>query len=92
MFCCFVDDKDWCRILYKIIDSDLSEYGCELRVMEERIFLDLVKSDVEKETGIWKGDRDQNNLADEKIARVVKNALKGYEKNKKNFEDSYFMF
>ena len=70
----------------------MSEYGCELRVMEERIFLDLVKSEVEKETGIWKGDRYQNNLADEKIARVIKNALKGYEKNKKDFEDSYFMF
>ena len=56
------------------------------------MFQELIRREVEDETGSWSGSIDQNQLADMKIASSVRNSLKAYEKNRKNFEESYFKF
>ena len=47
---------------------------------------------MEAELGPWTGSAEQNRLADYKIAGSVKNSFKNYEKNKKEYEQSYFKF
>ena len=68
------------------------EEGDRLRLLEERLFLDEVKADVEKKLGVWSGTKKENCLADLKVAVLVKNSLKSYEKTKKDFEESFFNF
>ena len=63
-----------------------------LRLIEERLFVEEVEDEVEKKLGSWIGSKKQNCLADLKVAVTVKNALKAYEKNKKDHEKSFFVF
>ena len=74
------------------MDSNLVKDGDSLRLMEERLFVEEVKHEVEKKLGSWIGSRKQNCFADLKVAVTVKNALKAYEKNKKDHEKSFFIF
>ena len=50
-------------------------------MIEERVFIDIVKSEVVQILGEWQGSRDQNKLADQKVAYYVKNSFRVYEKN-----------
>ena len=61
-------------------------------MIEERVFIDIVKSEVVQILGEWQGSRDQNKLADQKVTNYVKNSFRVYEKNIKKFEKSYFQF
>ena len=85
-------DAEWSRVFYRYVDSDLVEDGDSLRLMEEKLFVEEVKDEVEKKLGSWIGSKKQNCLADLKVAVTVKNALKAYEKNKKDHEKSFFVF
>ena len=50
--------------------------GEELRNIEMKIFFAGIKDEVESTHGIWKGSKEQNSMADKKIAKFIKNALK----------------
>ena len=87
-----LDESDWCEIFYLHVDTNMEDVGESLRVIEERIFMDSVKSKIVSEFGAWVGSKEQNTEGDKKVAEVVRNSFKAYEKNKKNFEESYFIF
>lgn len=76
------------------MDSLTTPNGAKLREIEEYIFHNLVKGEVEKETGSWDGTESQNLLADRKIAAGVRSSLKNYESNSNayDFDGSYFKF
>ena len=63
-----------------------------LRKIEEMIFFDLVKNEVEEELGGWSGSLEQNELADRRISDSVRKSLKNYENNRKHYEHSVFEF
>ena len=68
------------------------EEGDKLRKIEEKMFTDLVKKEVEKEVGEWRGSKQENNLADFKIVMNVKSSFRTYEKTKQSFEKVFFKF
>ena len=70
----------------------MNDRGDKLRSIEERIFVDVIKEKIVKESGAWKGSKRQNKDADKKVSVLVRNSLKAYEKNKKAYENSYFYF
>ena len=70
----------------------MGDKGEQLRRIEEKLFSDKVKNDVEEESGKWVGSSDQNKLADFEIAMSIKSAFKLYEKSKKFYEKAYFKF
>lgn len=63
----------------------------QLLSVEMRIF-NNIKKEVEDETGgIWKGTRDQNKLADLKVAQSIHSSFKKYEEGR-HYHGSYFSF
>ena len=58
------------------MDSKEDVDGEELRNIEMKIFFAGIKDEVESTHGIWKGSKEQNSMADKKIAKFIKNALK----------------
>ena len=68
------------------------EEGDKLRKIEEKMFTDLVKKEVEKEVGEWRVSKQENNLADFKIVMNVKSSFRTYEKTKQSFEKIFFKF
>ena len=89
-FC--VDDKSWQNIFYRNVDGGDGAEGSDIRRIEEKVFIEIVKNEVVQILGDWQGRHDQNKLADQKVAYYVKNSFKVYEKNLKKFEKSYFKF
>lgn len=68
--------------------SDLNQ----ARGIEEEIFLNI-KAEVEKELGReWEGDKEQNSLADMKVAQSVKKSFRNYERTRKGTDIQYFKF
>ena len=64
----------------------------QARDIEEEIFLNI-KADVEKELGRdWVGDKEQNSLADMKVAQSVKKSFRNYERSRKGTDIQYFKF
>ena len=63
-----------------------------MRNIEEGIFRDLVKIEVEAELGDWSGSKEQNQMADLKIAKNVKSSFCEYEKNRNSYDENYFKF
>ena len=62
------------------------------RSIEETIFLNI-KAEVEKELGReWTGDKEQNSLADFKVAHCLKRCFLYYERNRKDNSPQYFKF
>ena len=87
-----VGDQSWKRYFYRCVDTLAGTDGDHLREIEEKSFAHIFKKEVEAELGPWTGSAEQNRLADYKIAGSVKNSFKNYEKNKKEYEQSYFKF
>ena len=87
-------DKEWKKYFYRLVDSLETENGEKLRNIEEFMFKNLVKDEVEKASGPWEGNESQNYLADRKIAAGVKSTLKNYEKkaDAEDYDGSYFTF
>lgn len=79
-------------MFYRNVDTLAGELGEQLREMEQKMFRDIVKVQVEAELGDWLGSKEQNHLADITIVKNVKSAFNEYEKNKKSYEKSYFVF
>ena len=79
-------------MFYRYVDTKSGEEGKKLRKIEEKMFAEQVKKEVEEEVGDWCGLKEQNNLADAKISLNVKSSFRVYEKSKKPFEKSYFKF
>ena len=88
-------DQKWKRTFYRLIDSNdfaTSDMADQARSIEETIFLNI-KSEVEKEVGReWTGDKEQNSLADFKVAQSLKRSFINYEKSKKAKDPQYFKF
>ena len=70
----------------------MNDHGDQIRAIEERIFVDVIKEKMVKESGAWKGSIRQNKDADKKVSVLIRNSLKAYEKNKKAYEKSFFYF
>ena len=86
------DDASWRKMFYRYVDTKSGEEGKKLRKIEEKMFAEQVKKEVEEELGDWCGLKEQNNLADAKISLNVKSSFRVYEKSKKPFDKSYFKF
>ena len=89
-----LEDSHWRKLFYRCVDSlVLGEEGEKLRKIEEEMFVTFIKQEVEEEIrGPWTGSKEQNRLADFKIALCVKSSFKVYEKTRQLFEKSYFNF
>ena len=80
-------------MFYRSLDSLGDDYQCRHRMLSiEETTFGVVKTDVEKEFGQWKGTLNENKKADGLIASALYNSFKTYEKNRKNYEDSFFIF
>ena len=88
----FTADREFKKILYREIDTLTGEAGDAMRKTEEDLFRAFVRLEVEQEMGQWTGSGLQNKAADMKIAVIVKNSFRSYEKNKKSYENRYFKF
>ena len=62
-----------------------------MMTIEETTF-GVVKSEVEKEFGSWTGTLNENKKADILIVTALYNSLKSYEKTRKPYEESFFVF
>ena len=72
----FPTDERWKKIFYRKVDTLEGERGGdELRRVEEKLFIEVVKEEVEGPLGPWEGSQDQNRLADKKLAFHVKTVL-----------------
>ena len=80
-------------MFYRALDSLGDDSGCRkmLLSIEETTFR-VVKPDVEKNLGDWVGTLDQNKKADCLITSSLYNSLKTYERNRKNHDESFFVF
>ena len=94
MIILLLGDKEWKKYFYRLVDSLETENGEKLRNIEEFMFKNLVKDEVEKASGPWEGNESQNYLADRKIAAGVKSTLKNYEKKTdvQDYDGGYFTF
>ena len=63
-----------------------------MRRLEENLFMEMVKSEVEASLGLWTGSLEQNRRADTRISNYVKTSFKVYEKTKQSYEETYFNF
>ena len=88
---CPADDA-WKKLFYRKVDSKPGDEGCKLRKIEEQMFTEVVKKEVEEELGDWSGSKDQNDLADNKISMNVKSSFRVYEKIRAKHEKCYFKF
>ena len=88
----FPEDQQWKKTFYRRVDSLADERGSKLRKIEENLFKEVVKFEVEEALGPWTGSAIQNRSADLKISTGIKSSFKSYEKNKQSFEESYFKF
>lgn len=87
-------DKAWKRTFYRLVDSSVLPASDldQARLIEQEIFLNI-KPEVEKETGRqWMGDKEQNSLADFKVALSVKRSFMNYEKSRSDKDVQYFKF
>ena len=87
-------DKVWKRTFYRLVDSSVLPASDldQARLIEQEIFLNI-KPEVEKELGRpWMGDKEQNRLADFKVALSVKRSFNNYEKNRGDKDVQYFKF
>ena len=73
------------------MDSQANEDGDELRAIEEELF-ETIKGNVEKVTRSWIGSVEQNRMADQKIATLIRNSFKSYETTKESSEKMMFQF
>ena len=85
-------DDAWQKLFYKKVDTKPGEEGEKLRKIEEKMFTELVKKEVEEELGDWSGSKEQNDLADNKISMNIKSSFRVYEKTKASHEKSFFKF
>ena len=68
------------------------EDAARLEKIEMEIFGNVV-SEVEEETKHgWSGSMKENKLADEKVAKSIRNSFQIYEKNRKATATSFFRF
>ena len=68
-----------------------SESKEELRRIEMKTFK-LAKKEFE-EKQMWQGTASDNKVLDKRVALMIKQSMKNYEKNKNvQFEDSFFKF
>ena len=74
-----------------MVDSLTDDAGSKLRRIEEELFIEMVKFEVEAALGPWIGSVEQNRSADMKISRCVKSSFRVYEKCR-NYEGTYFKF
>ena len=73
------------------MDSQADEDGDEIRAIEEELF-ETIKGNVEKVTSSWIGSIEQNRMADQKIATLIRNSFKSYETTKESPEKMMFQF
>lgn len=80
-------------MLFRLVDSieDGDEIGEKLLEIEFTTFL-VVKKAIEKEFGTWTGSQENNKKADQMISRVIRRSLLQYEKKRKSYEKTYFLF
>ena len=68
---------DWSKSFYWMVDSLSSdEGGSKLRKIESKLFWRL-RGAILRELGVrkWKGTKDQNKFAEEKVSSIIKQAL-----------------
>ena len=70
----------------------MTEDGAKMRSIEEGIFVNVVKKEVEEQMGPWKGSPAENKLADMSISGHIKTAFRIYEKSKKCPNVAVFKF
>ena len=90
----FLVDNAWKKILYRLIDSNvlLPPDLDKVTTIEQEVFLNI-KPEVEKELDReWRGDKEQNSLADFKVAQSFKRSFVNYEKSRGDEDIQYFKF
>ena len=65
----------------------MNDRGDKLRSIEERIFVDVIKDKIIKESRVCNGSKKQAKDADKKVSVLIRNSLK-YKKNKKAYENT----
>ena len=63
-----------------------------MRSIEEGIFVNVVKKEVEDQMGPWEGNSAENKLADQKISSHIKTSFRIFEKSKKYPDIAVFNF
>jgi hypothetical protein len=88
----FPQDEEWMRNFYRTVDTLSDENGCRLRKVEEKLFKEFAKDEVEDVLGSWIGSTEQNKSADQRISRYVKSSFRVFEKTLKPPQKSFFKF
>ena len=85
-------DKIWPRCFYRMVDGmEESDSKEDLRRIEMKTF-QLARKEFEKK-GVWNGTASDHKAVDKRIAMMIKQSMKNYEKNRNvQFEDSFFKF
>ena len=73
------------------MDAVGNQECAKVREIEEHLFT-KTKGDVINSTGPWIGSSEQNKMADIKIAGMVRNSFKSYERNRPLEEKKWFKF
>ena len=76
----------WCRF---IDTSSLDKKKRATLLKIESTIFNSLKQELENETGPWEGSREQNRLADMKIATCIYNSFKSYERGRKYYGEFF---
>ena len=72
----FFTGEDWCKTFYWTVDSLASPDGKNLRKIETEVFRSqrgVILKELRNQK--WKGTKDQNRCADEKVSNIIRKAL-----------------
>ena len=78
--------------MYRIIDGyDANEDVQRMRKIEADTF-GVIKKESKEFASKWEGSIEENKRADHLVAAAIRTSFLLYEKNKKQYDDSYFKF
>ena len=88
----FLKDEDWVKTFYRYVDTREDEKGDRLRTIEETVFIEYAKEEIEKKFGPWKGSKSENKKADAIIASYIKTCFRIYEGTRHPQQQKFFNF
>ena len=72
----FPKDDAWVKVFYRYVDTREDEKGDTLRAIEESVFIEYAKKEIEKKFGPWTGSKSDNKKADLIIALYIKTCFR----------------
>ena len=88
----FPKDEEWVKIFYRYLDTREDEKGDALRAIEETVFIEYAKEEIQKKFGPWKGSKSENKKADAIIASYIKTCFRIYEGTRLPLQPKFFNF